>query len=61
MFESFFKILCKCRIFHDYQTNEKKEDRRTFCNKERDYNTASGFFPWLENNQRNKIVSKETK
>ena len=48
----------QCRIFHDYQTNEKKEDRCTFCNKERDYNTASGFFQWLQNNQRN-IDSKE--
>ena len=45
MLESFFKTLCKCNIFHDYQTNEKKEDRCSFCNKERDHHTASGFFP----------------
>ena len=50
--------MCKCRIFYDYQTNEKKEDKCAFCNKERDYNTASGFFPWLQNKQRAREMCK---
>ena len=45
MLESFFKILCKCNIFHDYQSNEKNEERYTFCNKERNYDNVGGFLP----------------
>ena len=45
MLESFFKFLCRFNLFHDYQINEKNEERCTFCNKERNYENAGGFMP----------------
>ena len=45
MLEKLFRMLCKYRLFHDYKENEKGEERCTFCNKERNYDSVGGFLP----------------
>jgi hypothetical protein len=45
MLEKLFQTLCQLRLFHDYQQNEKGEERCTFCNKERNYDNVGGFLP----------------
>lgn len=42
--ESIFKFLCDWRIYHIYLTNEKKEDRCVYCNREVKYDEPWGFF-----------------
>ena len=43
MMKKIFQALCKCGLFHDYQENEKNEERCTFCNKLRNYDNIGGF------------------
>ena len=43
--ELFFNLLCQLGIFHDYQINDKNENRCSFCNKEQNYDDVGGFIP----------------
>jgi hypothetical protein len=42
--EKFFRWLCRNNLFHDFEENEKGEERCTFCNIEKRYGTKSGYF-----------------
>jgi len=45
MLEKLFRILCKYRLFHDYQEDENGDERCTFCDKPRNYDNVGGFLP----------------
>ena len=45
MLKEFFSLLCKYKIFHDYQANEQGIEICSFCGKKRTYDSTGGWMP----------------